>query len=227
MKQGLTIAIDGPVASGKGTLASALAKRLDILYIYTGAMYRALALAALRADTNLQDEHAVFDLLQKSEIWLQEPKEQATYAVFLNGEDVTSLVQTSEVDLATSVVSKYPTVREKMVELQKAMAQGKSVVMEGRDITTVVLPDADLRLYVTAGIEERARRRYLQMQQRGEQKTMEEVIEELKLRDTQDTERTASPLTVGKDVVVVDTTNLTIGQTVEQVLALLEKKGLL
>lgn len=230
MGKTLQIAIDGPVASGKGTLASGLARRLGALYVYTGAMYRALALACLEKDIDINSEDKVLKFLDSIVIELREPKpeDKRTFTVFLNGVDVSLKIHDKRVDKITPIIAAMPSIRARMVKLlQKKIAKGKSVVMEGRDISKDVLPNADIKIYLTASFEERVKRRHMQLKKRGDSRSLAEIINEIKERDMQDVEREASPLRVQKDVEVIDTTNLTIEETIEFVMQELRKKNLI
>lgn len=220
----IVIAIDGPVGSGKGTLSVALAKKLNILYLYTGGMYRALALACLRADVNLDNEEDVLKILKNSKI---EPDVNAGETrIFLNGEDVTSEIVQPKVSNSTPYVARLPKIREEMVQRQKALVEGKSAVIEGRDIASKVAPDANLKIHLIAAVEARAQRRLKQYEEEGINKTIDEVIEETKERDKKDMEREASPLEISSDAVVVDTTADTVNETLEKVIQIIKEKHL-
>ncbi len=219
------IAIDGPVGSGKGTLSIELAKSLSALYLYTGGMYRALALACLRKNTNIENKVAVLSVL--SEINIDVKTESSGPKVFLNGEDVTEEIFRPEVGNAVPIVAAIVEVREEMVARQKELIKGKRAVVEGRDISTVVAPDAELKIYLTADIETRARRRLDQFKEKGISKTFEEVLGDTRRRDDLDIQREASPLTVVEDAYVIDTTNDSIFDTVEKVKKKLMEKKLL
>ena len=228
MYKRFTIAIDGPVASGKGTLAAGLAKKLNALYVYTGAMYRALALACLSQYVDINDEEKVLNVFKTISIELKEPEagQKRTFTVLLNKEDVSDKIHEKMIDETVPIVAAMPSIREKMVQLQKKLAEGKNVVTEGRDIATDVLPNADLKIYLTAGLEERARRRYFQLKKRGDERSFKQIQDEIKKRDKQDIKRGASPLTVLKDAMILDTTNLSIEETIEKVMEELSKKGI-
>lgn len=228
MHKKFAIAIDGPVASGKGTLAVGLAKKLNALYIYTGAMYRALALFCLSEYVDIGDEEKVLNLFKTISIELKEPEagQKRTFTVLLNKEDVSDKIHEKMIDETVPIIAAMPSIREKMVQLQKKLAEGKNVVMEGRDIATDVLPNADLKIYLTAGLEERVRRRYSQLKKRGDERSLKQIQDEIKERDKQDIKRKASPLTVPKDAMILDTTNLSIEETIERVIKELSKKGI-
>lgn len=230
MNNPIKIAIDGPVGSGKGTLALALAKKLDALYINTGAMYRGLALSCLREKIDIADENKVLELLNKISIKLK-PTEGGTKA-FLNNEDVSLEIFKPYISKIASDVAAFSKVRKEMVVRQRKMAKEavksrKSVVMEGRDITTDVIPDADIKIYLTADIKTRAQRRLRQFEEKGIKMQFNNVLRDLGDRDKKDTQRSASPLRIVKDAVVMDTTNDTIDQTVEKVMFKLKEKNLL
>lgn len=230
MNNPIKIAIDGPVGSGKGTLAIALAKKLRALYVYTGAMYRELGLACLMAKINTGDENKVLEILNNVSIELKQTEEGIK--AILNGKDVSEEIFKPHVSTMASNIAAYPKVRREMVLRQKkiadkAIASGKSVVMEGRDITTDVIPDADIKIYLTADIETRAQRRLEQFKNKGIEMKFEEVLKDLEERDRRDTQRAASPLRIVDDAVITDTTNDTIDQTVNKVLEKLKEKNLI
>lgn len=233
MKKNFVIAIDGPVGSGKGTLAVALARKLNALYVYTGAMYRELALACLRQKTNIKDEEEVLEVLNKSSIYFK-PATEGIKA-FLNGEDVSDEIFKPYVSKTVSTVAAFPKVRKEMVSRQRKIAQeairrGESVVMEGRDIATDVLPDADMKIYLTADINVRAKRRLKQFEDRGIKTNFEDVLRDLKERDSKDMQRNASPLRMAEDAIAIDTTDDTIEQTVRKIEVLMaeqKEKGLI
>jgi len=219
------IAIDGPVGSGKGTLATALAKKLNALYIYTGGMYRALALKCLRNNIDLENEGEVLKVLDDTEIKLG-PTEYVT-RVFLDGEDVSSEIFFLKVGQTVPIVAAHKEVRKEMVDRQKKLIEEGTVIIEGRDIATDVSPNADIKIYLTADLETRAKRRQAQYQKKGINMSLEQIVKEVEERDNRDIQRDASPLTVVKDAIIVDTTNDTIEQTVEKVEEKLREKGLI
>ena len=218
----LNIGIDGPVGAGKSTVADAVAQRLGILHLDTGAMYRALGLTALRRKIDIQDEKAVVDLCDSVHISVShEADGQHTYA---DGEDVTGLIRTPEVGMAASTVSRYAEVRKAMVRLQQQLAAETDMLLDGRDICTTVLPKATAKIFLTATAEERARRRWLELQQKGLPDTYEEVLKALKERDHQDMNRAVEPLRQAEDAVLVDSTDLDFDQVVERILEIVEEK---
>lgn len=216
------IAIDGPSATGKSTLAKALAKELSFIYIDTGAMYRAVGLYNIRKNIDLNNEDDVVNTLKDISIDIKYiDKEQR---IFLNGEDVSSQIREEKVGTAASIVSTYKKVREVLVELQRSLANVQNVIMDGRDIGTVVLPNASLKIFLTASSEERTKRRYLELKENGKDVSIEDVAKELEERDERDTKRANSPLTKAEDAILVDTTNMNIEQTIEHIKNLYEKR---
>ena len=209
------IAIDGPAGAGKSTVAKELARRLGILYLDTGAMYRALTYKALREGVSVEDEKAIAALAKSIHIEFT-----ADQRVRCDGEDVTAEIRTPEVSSKVSVVAAYPQVRRHMLELQRAEAVRGGVVMDGRDIGTQVLPNADLKLFLTADPLERARRRWLELKQAGKDLSLEEVADDLTERDRRDTERETAPLEPAKDAILLDTTSLSIETIIERIIAM-------
>ncbi len=220
-----TITIDGPVASGKSTIGEMLARHLGYLYFDTGAMYRAVTWAALARGVPVEDEAAVTALARQLHIDITPPTadDGRQYTVLADGEDVTWAIRTPEVDAHVSVVSAYSGVRWAMVAQQRRIAQGRRVVMVGRDIGSVVLPDADLKLYLDATPEERARRRWLERRARGENVAYEEVLAMMWRRDEIDSHRTVSPLRIPDGALVIDTTGLSVEEVLARILQHLEE----
>ncbi|GMU95647.1 MULTISPECIES: (d)CMP kinase [Ignavibacterium] len=227
MSEKLIIAIDGPAGSGKSTTAKLLAKKLGYLYIDTGAMYRAVTLFAIKNNI-LDDEKKIIELASKLDIELK--LEDGITKVFVNGKDVSEEIRSLEVNQNVSPVSKIEGVRKILVEKQKRIGQNGGVVMEGRDITTVVFPNADVKIFLTASIEERARRRALEFAQKGQEVDIEKVKQNIIERDRIDSSRSISPLTKSPDAIEVDTSNLTIEEQVDLILEeskkIAEKKGI-
>ena len=218
----LNIAIDGPVSAGKSSISDAVAKRLGILHLDTGAMYRALGLAVQRAGIDTQDEEKVVDLCRKLKVSVSH--EADGQHTFVEGEDVTGMIRTPEVSMAASTVSRYAEVRKEMVRIQQQLAAETDMLVDGRDICTTVLPNATAKIFLTAAQEERARRRYLELKEKGMEEPYEKVLEELKARDEQDMNRPVEPLRQAPDAELVDSTNLTFDETVEAIVRIAEAK---
>ena len=211
-----SIAIDGPSGAGKSTLAKALAEALGFLYVDTGAIYRTVGLQAFRAGVDPSDPQAVIPLLKALDIAMKYGSDGLQH-MYLNGEDVTAEIRRHEISAFASAVSAIPEVRAFLMEQQRSLAREHDVVMDGRDIGTVVLPGADVKIFLTAAPEVRARRRWLELQQRGQPADYETVLRDVKARDAQDTSRAAAPLRQAEDAVLADTTD----KDLEQSLALL------
>jgi cytidylate kinase len=209
----IIIAIDGPAASGKSTTARGVAKKLGYRYIDTGAMYRAITLKVLQQGINPNDAKAIEELLKDTTVLQEERDGEARF--FLDGKDDTDKLRMPEVNRAIGPVCEVPAVREKMVALQRQLGKNGGVVLEGRDIGTVVFPQAELKVYLSANIRERARRRQLELRKRGISQKIETVIEDLIVRDNRDTKRQLSPLMKAQDAWVLDTTALTIEMQVD------------
>ena len=218
----LNIGIDGPVGAGKSSVADAVAARLGILHLDTGAMYRALGLTALRRGIDVQDEERIVALCKALDVSVRH--EADGQHTFVEGEDVTGLIRTPEVSMAASTVSRYADVRKEMVRIQQRLARETDMVLDGRDICTTVLPQATAKIYLTASAEERARRRWLEMREKGQPDSFEQVLADLKKRDDQDMNRPVEPLRQAPDAVLVDSTELTFEQTVEAILKITEEK---
>ncbi|MBL8195086.1 MAG: (d)CMP kinase [Blastocatellia bacterium] len=222
MKKNLIIAIDGPSGSGKSTTGKALANKLGYLYIDTGAMYRAAALAAIRANIGLSEEEKIISLVKDTNINLKGSPYKLQ--VFLNGEDVTENIRTPEVSQSASIISAIGGVRQALVARQQEMGKQGGVVLDGRDIGTHVFPNADAKFFLIADVYERARRRNLEEVNRGENLTLEETLKEIEERDQRDEQRTYSPLRPAEDSIKLDTSNLTPNLVVEKILEHLEPK---
>ena len=218
----LNIAIDGPVGAGKSTVADAVAERLGILHLDTGAMYRALGLTALRRGIDTQDERAVVELCLGLDISVRH--EADGQHTFVEGEDVTGLIRTPEVSMAASTVSRYAEVRRAMVKVQQKLAAETDMLLDGRDICTTVLPNATAKIYLTAVAEERARRRWLELKEKGVPEPYEEVLQAVRDRDNQDMNRQVEPLRQAEDAVLVDSSELTFDQVVDTILDIVEEK---
>ena len=212
------IAIDGPAGAGKSTIAKAVAKRLNYIYVDTGAMYRAMALYLLRAGVDAEDEKAICEACQKADITIC--YENGEQQVYLNGENVTGMLRTEEVGNMASATSKQPTVREKLVELQKNLAASSDCIMDGRDIGTCVLPNAQVKVYLTASSMVRAKRRYDELTAKGETCDLEIIKADIEERDYRDMHREHSPLKQAEDAVLVDSSDMTVEEVIEHILAL-------
>jgi cytidylate kinase len=217
------IAIDGPAASGKSTIAEKLAADLGYLYFDTGVMYRAVTLAALRRLDSVDDEPAVSSLAAQVQIDVKPPSaaDGRLYDVLLDGSDVTWAIRQPEVDRNVSQVSAYSLVRKEMTEQQRRIGGRGGVVMVGRDIGTVVFPDADLKIYLDASVEERARRRYNEVRQRGQEVRFDEILDAMKRRDKIDSNRAIAPLRPAADAIILNTDGLSICEVILQVKALM------
>ena len=224
MKKTYNIAIDGPAGAGKSTIARLAAGQLGFIYVDTGAMYRAMALYFLRRGANLADEEAVGAACK--DIHVEIRYEAGEQQVLLNGENVTGQIRTDQVGNAASAISKYPAVRAALLELQRSLARTNSVIMDGRDIGTLVLPDADLKIYLTASTAVRAMRRYKEFLEKGVDCTLESVEQDVILRDEQDMNRATAPLKQAEDAVYLDASDMNISQVVEKILSLARERGL-
>lgn len=221
----IQIAIDGPVGSGKSTVARLVARRLGYTYIDTGAMYRALALKAARRGVSWDDAEGMAAVAQESEIALKPSTEEGkTSLVFIDGEDVSQEIRQTEMGQGASKIGAIPGVRRNLVRLQRAIAARGGVVMEGRDIGTVVLSNAECKIFLSGSVEERAKRRFLELQKKGESPVFEEVVEEVKARDHADTTRAESPLKKADDSVEVDTTDMSIEEVVDRIATIARKR---
>lgn len=216
MTKRISIAIDGPAAAGKSTIAKIVAKNLSYIYIDTGAMYRALTLKALNENINIKDELALANLLDQTTIELVLKEEGQV--ILLNKEDVTEAIRQPEVTNNVSVVSMHEKVREEMVRRQREFATNGGVVMDGRDIGTVVLPNAELKIFMIASVLERAERRFAENKTKGIDTPLETLMEEIERRDQLDSTRKISPLVKASDALELDTTSMTISQVVDQIM---------
>lgn len=216
------IAIDGPAGAGKSTIARRVAKELSFIYVDTGAMYRAMALYLLRREVNRDDTEQIGNICQDADISIE--YQNGEQIVLLNGENVNSYLRTEEVGNMASVSSAVPRVREKLLSLQRKLAKDMSVVMDGRDIGTTILPDADVKIYLTASSLTRAKRRYLELQEKGTVCNLEEIQKDIEERDQRDMNREISPLRQAEDAVLVDSSDLTIQQVVDRILQIFRSK---
>lgn len=218
MKKNIAVAIDGPSAAGKSTIAKLVAKKENFIYIDTGAMYRCVAYYCLSQKIDLNDEKEVENCLKDIHIQLTHDNK-----VLLNDQDVSLDIRTDEVSLGASIVSRYMAIRKFLVDSQRKMASSGNVILDGRDIGTVVLPNADLKIYQVASVETRALRRYKENLERGLEANLEVIKEEIEQRDYQDMNRTISPLKKADDAIEIDTSDLTLDEVVEVVLNLIHK----
>lgn len=218
----VNIALDGPAGAGKSTLAKMLANKLGYIYVDTGALYRSIGLYAVRNHAETKDSAAVSSLLNDLKIEIRH--KDGHQCVVLNGEDVTGQIRSPEISMAASDVSAIPKVREFLLGLQKDIAAGNDVVMDGRDIGTVVLPDAKIKIFLTASPEDRARRRYEELRAKGADVDYGDVFRDVIRRDEQDSGREIAPLRPADDAVIVDTTGLEINQSFEKLLRITREK---
>ncbi len=223
MKKHFSIAIDGPGGAGKSTLAKAVAKKLSILHVDTGAIYRTIGYAAFSRGLDAKDESQIAPLLKEIQIDMAFD-ETGGQKMLLDGKDVSTEIRLPEISMYASNVSALPCVRAYLLEMQRDIARKRSVIMDGRDIGTVVLPDADLKIYLTASAEERARRRCLELSERGTPKAYEEVLREINERDYQDMHRDIAPLREAEDAVRLDTSKLNFEESERALLNLIQEK---
>jgi len=211
----ISIAIDGPAGAGKSTIAKIVAKRININYLDTGAMYRAVALKALEMGLDCKDPEQIIPMLSSTNLSVSYERERQL--VYVDGKDVTDLIRSPQVSIAASDIAVIPEVRMKLVEIQRELAQRYSLVVDGRDIGTYVLPNADKKFYLTATIDERARRRWLELIDRGYTQDINEIKKDLEKRDMNDMNRSFAPLRKAEDAILIDTTDETIEEVVDEV----------
>lgn len=212
-KNGIVIAVDGPSGAGKSTISKALSKKLGYLEIDTGAMYRGMAWLALKERLDLADQKEVERFCSRSEVILQ--LDNGITHIIANGSDITDEIRTPEISLLTSRVAALAPVRVALVQLQQKMGANGGVILDGRDIGTVVFPDAELKFFLSASVEERGRRRFLELKAKGVDTSLEETVKDVAKRDQQDSERELSPLKMADDAIAVDSTGLTIDEVVK------------
>lgn len=217
------VAIDGPSGAGKSTLAKAAAAELGILYVDTGAIYRTIGLYACRREADPHDLAAIIALLPDIQVSMAYGEDGLQH-MLLNGEDVTDAIRRPEISRWASVVSAIPEVRAFLLEMQRDFARKSSVIMDGRDIGTVVLPHADVKIFLKADVEVRARRREIELQERGTPRPYKQVLEEMRQRDYNDTHRSAAPLRAAEDAVIVDTSDLDFRESEEKLLEIIREK---
>ncbi len=216
----ISIAIDGPSGAGKSTISRKAAEKFGFIYVDTGAIYRTIGLASKTHSVSLDDKAAVIAMLPKLEIELKY-NDAGEQHMYLDGRDVSRDIRLPEVSMLASKVSAIPEVRAFLVDMQRDMARKYDVIMDGRDIGTVILPDADLKIFLTADVEDRARRRYAELCAKGMDKPFDEVLSEMKQRDEQDTERAAAPLKAADDAILLDTSGNTLEQSITEVCRLI------
>lgn len=214
----IRIAIDGPGGAGKSTIAKMVAEKMNMEYIDTGAMYRAIGWLFSQESVDTENEEAVRKVLDETTMDFEDNH------VILNGQDISGEIRTPEISKAASICSKLPAVRSKLVALQRGIAEGKSVVMDGRDIGTNVLPNAELKIFLTADPMVRAKRRYDQLVEAGKEADLDSICEDIKERDYQDTHRELNPLKQAEDAVLLDTSDMTIEEVLHQIMTMAEEK---
>ncbi len=214
------VAIDGPAGAGKGTITKLVGEKLNLVNVDTGATFRCVALNMLKENVGIDEEEKIKALLEKINIEMYPDGE-----IFLNEEDVTKRIRENDVNNFVSPVSTIKVVREKLLEIQRKIAEGKNVIMEGRDIGTTVFPNADVKIYLDATPEERARRRVLQNKEKGIETSYEEVLENIKDRDYRDSNREIAPLRKAEDAIYIDSSDMTIEEVVEKVIDIINKKN--
>ncbi len=222
MSSKIRIAIDGPAAAGKSTVAKIIAKKLSYIYIDTGAMYRALTWKALKNGVDLHREEHLYQLLKKTDIRLDKNGDEQK--VFVDGIDVTGEIRLPEVTNHVSIVSQHENVRKELVKRQQEMARSGGVVMDGRDIGTYVLPDAEVKVFLRASVEERARRRHRENIEKGIESDLDQLKEEIARRDQMDSARKFAPLKKAEDAVEIDTTSLSIDEVADKIMELVHQK---
>lgn len=219
---GLVVAIDGPAGSGKGTVTKIVGEKLGLVYIDTGAMYRCVALKALRNKINSTEIEKIEEFLKDIKIEIK--REGQTQIIFLDGEDVSNQIRTTMVDDCVAKFAALACVRNKVTPLQRKMGETQDIIMEGRDIGTTVFPNADVKIYLDASVEERANRRYKQDIEKGMQVSYEEILESIKQRHKLETEREISPLVQAEDAIYIDSSNMTIEEVVNKVIEIINMK---
>ena len=221
-KKGLQVAIDGPASAGKSTVAKIVAKNFNYIYVDTGAMYRSITYKAIQNNINLNDENKIVELLHKTKITFT-PGNPVQH-VFIDGEEVTDKIRSEKVTNNVSTVAALPLIRRDLVKRQQEIAKDGGVIMDGRDIGTTVLPNADLKIFLIASVKERAERRYIENQKKGINVTLEELKKEIEVRDYKDSQRKVSPLKKAKDAIEIDTTSLSIEQVSDKISSLIKKR---
>jgi len=225
-KNGLIIAIDGPAAVGKSTMGKLIARELGFLYIDTGAIYRAITWKVLKNNINKNDENMISDLVSNTCIIIEGENTNSTkdyYHIFVDGEDVTEEIRNPKIDRNVSQIARLPKIRKQLIYLQRKLAEKGNIVMEGRDIGSVILPKADIKLYFTASEEERIRRRYIELLDKGYNVDYEEVKKQILQRDEIDSKRKYAPLIKAKDAILIDSTKKSIEEVKNEILKIIKK----
>ena len=224
-KNRLIIAIDGPAGVGKSTISKLIAQKLGFLYIDTGAIYRAITWKVLKNKINLDDEKLISDLVSKTHLVIKRINNKIGdyYKIFIDGENVTSKIRNPKIDQNVSQIAKLPKIRKQLISLQRELAQEGNIVMEGRDIASKILPNADIKLYFTASEEERIKRRYKEIKKKGYKIDYKEVKEQVKQRDLIDSRRKCAPLIKTKDAILIDSTKKSIEEVKDDILEIIRK----
>lgn len=212
---GYNVAIDGPAGAGKSTIAKLVAKEKGYIYVDTGAMYRALAIHFLKKGIAAEDTDSIIKACHDADVSIR--YKDGAQQVYLNGENVTGMLRTEEVGIMASKTSAVPEVREKLLELQRTLAKENDVIMDGRDIGTNILPNADVKIYLTASVETRAKRRYDELKEKGEDCDLEQIAKDIKARDERDMNRKTAPLKKAEDAILVDSSDMTIPEVVSEI----------
>ncbi len=219
----MKVAVDGPAGAGKSTISKEVAKRLGFVYIDTGAMYRAIGLAAVRRGIETTDAEGVESILSEVEVAISH--NQDGQQIFLNGENVSEEIRLPEISVAASNVAVIPAVRLKLVELQRRMAEETDVIMDGRDIGTYVLPDAEVKIFLTASVEERAKRRLKELEEKGIETDLEAVLSDMQYRDKNDSGREFAPLKAAEDSIPFDNTDITLSRAVDKICEIIKERA--
>lgn len=222
MSKTISIAIDGPSGAGKSTIAKAAAEHFGFIYVDTGALYRTLGLGAVRNNIDISDADAVKAFLPSVHVEMKHDEKEGQ-RMYLNGDDVTGEIRFPEISQAASKISAIPCVREHLLQMQRDMAEKYNVIMDGRDIGTVVLPDAEIKIFLTASLEDRAKRRYEELVEKGMDVTYPKIYEDMKKRDEQDSNRAVAPLKPAEDAVLVDTSGNTLQESIDMICSVIEQ----
>jgi cytidylate kinase len=222
MARKLIITVDGPAGVGKSSVSKALSQKISYVYLDTGALYRAVAYKVAESGISADDREAISEFCQNIDISLQ--RDDAGMKILANGDDITDRIRTEEIGILASTVSTIPMVRKKLLPIQRKAGSGGGIIAEGRDMGTVVFPDADVKFFINAQIQERAKRRYLQLVKRGVEADFEDIKSGILVRDRQDTKRNIAPLRPAEDAFILDTTDMKMGEVVEKMIGLIKEK---